>query len=217
MRAVNLVLTDSERKSLTTALLYAREIFAVAPAHWMRPGVMADVETIVTRVAPIPRHGQESKLGFPGSGDARRHVSKLLEAPSNLRENKVSEITATYIHVINASSVESRGVLPRVSFQGHDDKARAFLFKAVRGYMGPKHPLVTHRYARKIENLARANGFTVTVVKEPKPTPAECDAIRKRVWDEINASLVQSAAPAKRGQPHHERLHQPRRGRHLLH
>jgi hypothetical protein len=76
---VNLVLTDSERRSLTTALLYAREILSAAPAHWIRPGVMADVETIVTRVAPIPKHGQESKLGFPGSNHARRHVQKLLK------------------------------------------------------------------------------------------------------------------------------------------
>jgi hypothetical protein len=82
MRAVNLSLTDSERKSLTTALLYAREILSVAPAHWIRPGVMADVETIVTRVAPMPKHGQESKIGFPGSGDARRHVQKLLKSPT---------------------------------------------------------------------------------------------------------------------------------------
>jgi hypothetical protein len=78
---VNLALTDSERQSLVTALLYAREVFTAAPAHWIRPGVMADAETILTRVAPIPRHGQESKLGFPGSGDARRHVSKLLKTP----------------------------------------------------------------------------------------------------------------------------------------
>jgi hypothetical protein len=79
---MNLVLTDAERKSLTTALIYARELFQVMPGHWARPGVAADVEAIVTGVAPIPKHGQESKLGFPGSGDARRHVSKLLKTPA---------------------------------------------------------------------------------------------------------------------------------------
>jgi hypothetical protein len=79
---VNLVLSDDEQKSLVTALLYAREVFTAAPAHWIRLGVMADVETIVTRVAPIPRHGQESKLGFPGSSDARRHVNNLLKTPA---------------------------------------------------------------------------------------------------------------------------------------
>jgi hypothetical protein len=74
-------LTDSERRSLTTALLYAREVLSAAPAHWIRPGVLADVESIVARTAPVPKHGQESKLGFPGRSDARRHVSKLLKTP----------------------------------------------------------------------------------------------------------------------------------------
>ena len=64
---MNLTLTDSERKSLVTALLYAREVFTAAPAHWIRPGVMADVETIATRVAPIPKHGQELNLVFPAA------------------------------------------------------------------------------------------------------------------------------------------------------
>jgi hypothetical protein len=78
---VNLTLTDSERNSLVTGLLYAREVLSAAPAHWIRPGVLADIETIVMRTAPIPKHGQESKLGFPGSSDARRHVQKLLKTP----------------------------------------------------------------------------------------------------------------------------------------
>ena len=39
---------------------------------------------------------------------------------------------------------------------------------------------MTPPYAKKIEDLARAKGFSVTVVQEPKPTPAECKAAVKR-------------------------------------
>ena len=86
---MNLVLSDQERKSLTTALIYARELFSVMPGHWTRPSVAADVEMIVTRVAPIPRHGQKSKTGYPGSSDARRHVSRLLKTSLKfLKENE---------------------------------------------------------------------------------------------------------------------------------
>jgi hypothetical protein len=85
---MQLSLTDSERKALTTGLIYAREVFALAPAHWTRPGVMADIESILSRTSLVAKHGQESKLGFPGSGIARRHISKLLKAPKKPMEEE---------------------------------------------------------------------------------------------------------------------------------
>ena len=83
-----LTLNDSERKALNTALLYAREVLMLAPAHWSRPGVIADIETILVRTSLVAKHGQESKLGFPGSGFARRHIAKLLKAPPKTSEDE---------------------------------------------------------------------------------------------------------------------------------
>ena len=84
---MQLSLTDSERKALTTGLIYAREVFALAPAHWTRPGVMADIESILSRTSLVAKHGQESKFDFPGSRDAHRHIAKLLKAPSKPKED----------------------------------------------------------------------------------------------------------------------------------
>jgi hypothetical protein len=86
-----------------------------------------------------------------------------------------NRITVTYFHPIDVNRVRAHSK-PRATFLGHDERARNFLFDNVRGYRGPKHPFVTEPYAGKIENLARANGFAVKVVKEPKPTPAHCKA-----------------------------------------
>jgi hypothetical protein len=87
-------------------------------------------------------------------------------------------ITATFSHGIdgNTGRVESK---PRATFTGHDDVAFEFLHRTVRGYRGPTHPHVTVPYARKIQALAAAAGFKVTVKENPKPTPAEaCDTIK---------------------------------------
>ena len=51
------------------------------PAHWLRPGVVADIETFLDELARKAKHGQDSKFGFPGSRDAQRHVAKLMKAP----------------------------------------------------------------------------------------------------------------------------------------
>ena len=84
-------------------------------------------------------------------------------------------LTVTYSHPIEVYK-SGRAGKPRAAFLGHDKRARAFLFENVRGYRGPNHPHVTPPYAKKIEDLARAKGFSVTVVQEPKPTRAECKA-----------------------------------------
>ena len=47
-----LSLNQSRRASLRQALLYARETFALMPAHWLRPGVVADIETFLDELAP---------------------------------------------------------------------------------------------------------------------------------------------------------------------
>ena len=86
-----LSLNESRRASLRQALLYARETFALMPAHWLRPGVVADIETFLDELAPKAKHGQESKLGFPGSRDAQRHVAKLLKAPVDPKMEDVCE------------------------------------------------------------------------------------------------------------------------------
>jgi hypothetical protein len=46
----------------------------------------------------------------------------------------------------------------------------------VFGLPRTKPPPCDPPYAKKIEDLARAKGLSVTVVQEPKPTPAECKA-----------------------------------------
>jgi hypothetical protein len=79
-------LDDDERRAVTTALLYALEVFKLMPGHWVRLGQICHVESVMARIAPAPRHGQESKLGFPGSRDAYRHISKLLREPRQQRE-----------------------------------------------------------------------------------------------------------------------------------
>ena len=90
-----LSLNEPRRASLRQALLYARETFALMPAHWLRPGVVADIETFLDELAPKARHGRESKLGFPGSRDAQRHVAKLLKAPADpKRRTFVSDCAA---------------------------------------------------------------------------------------------------------------------------
>jgi hypothetical protein len=88
-------------------------------------------------------------------------------------------ITVTYCHPIEVYK-SGRPGKPRATFLGHDKRERDFLFKNVRGYRGPKHPFVRPPYAKKIEDLARAKGFSVTVVQEPKPTPSECKAAVER-------------------------------------
>jgi hypothetical protein len=89
-----LSLNESRRASLRQALLYARETFPLMPAHWLRPGVVADIETFLDELASKARHGQESKLGFPGSRDARRHVAKLLKATTDLKRKTSSGANA---------------------------------------------------------------------------------------------------------------------------
>jgi hypothetical protein len=92
---------------------------------------------------------------------------------------KTHHITATYAYAINGTTgrVNSK---PRVTFEWHDDLAAwRFLRRAVRGYRGPFHPHVSVTYAKKIQALATATGFKVTVKENPKPTPAEARATIK--------------------------------------
>jgi hypothetical protein len=84
-----LSLDESRLASLRQALLYARETFALMPAHWLRPGVVADIETFLDELAPKAKHGQGSKLGFPGSRDAQRHIAKLHKSPRRTEEKDV--------------------------------------------------------------------------------------------------------------------------------
>jgi hypothetical protein len=62
----------------------------------------------------------------------------------------------------------------------HDRVAFDFLHQTVRGYRGPSHPLISERYAKKVQALATAAGFSVAVEEKPKPTPAEGKAIHRR-------------------------------------
>ena len=48
------LINESRRASLRQALLYARETFALMPAHWLRPGVVADIETFLDELARRP-------------------------------------------------------------------------------------------------------------------------------------------------------------------
>ena len=59
-----LSLNEPRRASLRQALLYARETFALMPAHWLRPGVVADIENLPGRAGPEgqTRTGIEARL-----------------------------------------------------------------------------------------------------------------------------------------------------------
>ena len=98
-----------------------------------------------------------------------------------------NRITITYSHPIDTGSARADSK-PRANFLGHDQRARDFLFGNVRGYRGRNH-WVTEPYARKIEALAAAAGIKVSVVKHPRPTPAECkaaaEAFRRWISDGI--------------------------------
>jgi hypothetical protein len=61
----------------------------------------------------------------------------------------------------------------------HDRAAFDFLHGTIRGYRGPTHPLISERYARKVQALAAAAGFSVAVKEKPKPRPAEGRAIHR--------------------------------------
>jgi hypothetical protein len=85
---VRIDLDDDERRAVCAALNYSLELFRLMPAHWVRLGQVCHVESVMSRIAPASKHGQESKFGFPGARDAHRHISKLLRAPAQIKEEE---------------------------------------------------------------------------------------------------------------------------------
>jgi hypothetical protein len=85
---VRIDLDDDERRAVCAALSYSLEIFKVMPAHWVRLGQVCHVESVMARIAPASKHGQESKFGFPGARDAHRHISKLLREKVPTKEEE---------------------------------------------------------------------------------------------------------------------------------
>jgi hypothetical protein len=88
-------------------------------------------------------------------------------------------ITIELFHCVDAGTgrVDNKR---RVSLHWHAHRAAFdFLRRTVRGYRGPKHPWISEKYARKVQALATATGFSVEV-KEKPPTPAEGKAIQRK-------------------------------------
>jgi hypothetical protein len=88
-------------------------------------------------------------------------------------------ITIKLFHCIDGSTgrVASKR---HAGLHWHDRAAFDFLHQSVRGYRGSSHPLIPERYAKKVQALATAAGFSVAVEEKPKPTPAEGKAIHRR-------------------------------------
>jgi hypothetical protein len=81
-----MIVTDQERASLLVACEYFLGVAQVMPAHWIRPGVVADCIDLATRLGPKVR---DEKHRIPGSvrAEVTRHLKKLgLKAPKQMEE-----------------------------------------------------------------------------------------------------------------------------------
>jgi hypothetical protein len=81
-----MVVTDQERGTLLVACEYFLGLAQIMPAHWIRPGVVANCIDLADRLGPKTR---DEKHRIPGSARASvtKHLRQLgLKAPEKQRE-----------------------------------------------------------------------------------------------------------------------------------
>jgi hypothetical protein len=82
-----MIISREERASLLTAVEYFLGVAQIMPAHWIRPGVVADCIDLADRLGPKVR---DEKHRIPGSTRAAvtKHLKQLgLRAPEKQRED----------------------------------------------------------------------------------------------------------------------------------
>jgi hypothetical protein len=116
--------------------------------------------------------------------------------PTRERRSKVTKphhITITLLHCINGGTgrVDSKR---HAALRGHDETAFEWLRRTVRGYRGPS-TTITETYATKVQSLAVAAGFAITVKEQPKPTPAKGRAVQRTMLAYMKSRAEISTRP----------------------
>jgi hypothetical protein len=81
-----MIVTDQERGSLLVALEYFLGLAQVMPAHWVRPGVVADCIDLAERLGPKVRD-EKHRISGSVRAEVTRHLKRLgLKAPQREEE-----------------------------------------------------------------------------------------------------------------------------------